>query len=236
MVNAVEGHRDVASTFEEQISKQAQALKDWKSTIDRIGLNPSDRKKMLALPFYLAKRAEKPKPSPGQKEWDLFEKIYGSKWNAMDHIDRDPEKKITEFDYEDFIPAEILKNYDTSSPEFRKMIRKMNLNTRTKYEQHKDDQEAFSNLMPLLAGLTGNEMDALVHKLKNESTNSEELLDRECNTEEEERMAKLSEEENFNLKNYYRHTTRTLKWADKKRMKVDENKVRDMLRNQHIVR
>lgn len=90
--------------------------------------------------------------------------------------------------------------------------------------------------MPLLAGLTAHEMDTLVHKIKNESTSGEQLLHTICNNEAEEKLAKLSEEENFNLKNHYRHTTRTMKWADKKRMKVDENKVRDMLRNQHIVR
>lgn len=91
-------------------------------------------------------------------------------------------------------------------------------------------------MMPMLAGLTVIEMDTLIHKMKNENTQSEQLLASQCNTAVEEKLAKISEEENFNLKNYYRHTTQTLKWADKKRMKVDEHKVRDMLRNQHIVR
>lgn len=38
------------------------------------------------------------------------------------------------------------------------------------------------------------------------------------------------------MKNWYRHQRSTLDWADKKRMPVDERKVRDMLRNQHIFR
>jgi len=38
------------------------------------------------------------------------------------------------------------------------------------------------------------------------------------------------------MKNWYRHARRTMDWADKSRMPVDERKVRDMLRNQHIVR
>lgn len=33
---------------------------------------PSDRKKLLALPFLLAKRHELPEPKRGQKEWVLF--------------------------------------------------------------------------------------------------------------------------------------------------------------------
>jgi len=54
--------------------------------------------------------------------------------------------------------------------------------------------------------------------------------------EREVQLAKLSEEENYNMKNWYRHARRTMDWADKSRMPVDERKVRDMLRNQHIVR
>jgi SPX domain protein involved in polyphosphate accumulation len=45
-------------------------------------------------------------------------------------------------------------------------------------------------------------------------------------------LAKLSEEENFNLKNRYRHENLTLNYADKKRMAIDDSKVVDLLRNQ----
>lgn len=46
----------------------------------------------------------------------------------------------------------------------------------------------------------------------------------------------MSEKENFDLKNWYRHNNKTLCYADKKRMKIDERQVRDMLRNQHLFR
>ena len=49
-------------------------------------------------------------------------------------------------------------------------------------------------------------------------------------------LAKLSETEHFKKKNYYRHQRETLDYAEKKRQPVDEKTVRDMLRNQHIVR
>jgi len=49
-------------------------------------------------------------------------------------------------------------------------------------------------------------------------------------------LAKISEEENFKLKNYYRLNEKTLKWADKSRQPVDADKVRDMLRNQNLFR
>ena len=61
-------------------------------------------------------------------------------------------------------------------------------------------------------------------------------MDEAVDTTALEEIAKLSETEHFNVKNRYRHQRQTLDYADKKRMPVDEKTVRDMLRNQHIVR
>jgi hypothetical protein len=52
----------------------------------------------------------------------------------------------------------------------------------------------------------------------------------------EKKMAEVSETENFNLKNRYRHDKRTMQYADKKRMPIHESKVADLLRNSHIYR
>ena len=49
-------------------------------------------------------------------------------------------------------------------------------------------------------------------------------------------LAQLSETEHYNMKNRYRHQRQTMDFAEKKRMPIDENSVRDMLRNQHIFR
>ena len=46
--------------------------------------------------------------------------------------------------------------------------------------------------MPLLAGLTADEMDALVHKLKNDNTPSEARLNSMVNNNFEEKLAELS--------------------------------------------
>ena len=48
----------------------------------------------------------------------------------------------------------------------------------------------------------------------------------------ETKLAKLSEEENFNAKNRYRLQRTKLDYADKSRMPVDESKLKDVLRNQ----
>lgn len=52
----------------------------------------------------LSKRVELPEPKRGQKEWDLFKKIYGVEYDAFANVKFDPEEKITEFNYEKFIP------------------------------------------------------------------------------------------------------------------------------------
>lgn len=52
----------------------------------------------------------------------------------------------------------------------------------------------------------------------------------------EQELAKLSEESNYALKNRYRHQRQTMDYADPRKMPIDETKVRDLLRNQHLFR
>ena len=40
-------------------------------------MNNSDRKKLLALPFFLAKRAQTPEPRNGQSEFEFFKRVTG---------------------------------------------------------------------------------------------------------------------------------------------------------------
>lgn len=49
-------------------------------------------------------------------------------------------------------------------------------------------------------------------------------------------MAKISEKERFAAKNYFLHNKRTLEFADKRKMPVDERKVKEMLRHQNEFR
>lgn len=90
--------------------------------------------------------------------------------------------------------------------------------------------------MPILRGLSKNEIEILLHKLEN-STDSEyeqmkeDFLTVATNQTLEKELAKISEDENFLDKNRYRLEKTKLDWADKKRMPVDERKVKDILRN-----
>ncbi len=52
----------------------------------------------------------------------------------------------------------------------------------------------------------------------------------------EEKLAKLSEEENYNSKNRYRLQRKKLDYADKRRMPIDESKLKDVLRNRPTFR
>lgn len=116
-------------------------------------LASSDKKKLLSLPFYMAKRRELPEPKKGQKEWDFFEEIYGKPWDYHSDVMFDTETKITEFDYEKYIPKQALERLDTNSEEFIRDVRKANLASKTEIEQHKEDQEQFKKMMPMLATL-----------------------------------------------------------------------------------
>lgn len=99
-------------------------------------MHTSDRKKLLALPFYMSKRAELPEPRDGQDEMKLFEEIFGERYN--DHMSArvDTEDKITEFNFEQYFDPSLLEGVDTDSKSFKEMIKVLNFESRTKIEAH----------------------------------------------------------------------------------------------------
>lgn len=72
-------------SFDELLSDLKKAMEDYKKSLDASTngkvFKPSDRKKMLALPFQQAKHQELPAPKKGQKEWDFFFELYGAEWD-----------------------------------------------------------------------------------------------------------------------------------------------------------
>ena len=210
------------------------SLGEYRAAVDKMNLYPSDRKKLLALPFYLAKRSELPQPRIGQAEFDLFKELTGEEWYDDAYISRDMEQKITEFDYEKYLNPELLKRCDTESEDFKMMVRQLNYYSKTKYEALQMKKREFSKLQEAMTGLTPEEQRAFIHLVKNKST--DRSLDAVLDPEPLKELAKLSEEANFELKNRYMLDKKTMKYADKKRMATDERTVRDMLRNQHIFR
>jgi hypothetical protein len=231
--------------FDQLVLEVQKSFDDYKSLIEsnKHTYYPSDKKKLLALPFQMAKLQELPEPKRGQKEWTLFTELFDKEWDHFDNLVFDPEEKITEFNYEKFIPKQVLETMDTQSKDFKNMIKKMNLNSFTEYERHQNNKKAFKEIMPILSQLDEEEMRIFMHmihsknrELNAQAQNSKKLVDEACSDFQKQRLAKISEEQNLMNKNRFYLDKNVMKFADKKRMPIDELKVKDMLRNQHLVR
>lgn len=93
--------------------------------------------------------------------------------------------------------------------------------------------------MPTLRNLDEEESEIFLHLLRNTKRSSggdsqkrtNALIDESCSDELKKQLARLSEEENFALKNRFKHEKDTMKYADKRRMPIEKNKVKDLLRN-----
>jgi hypothetical protein len=120
-------------SFEHLISELQKSLSSYKEKVDSIDMNSGDKKKVLSLPFYLAKRAQLPEPRYGQWEFELFKEMTGKSWYWDKNIKIDEEHKITEFDYENYIDPQCLPE-DTDSEDFKQFIRTLSLCSRTEYE------------------------------------------------------------------------------------------------------
>jgi len=142
------------SSYEGLEDKIRDELAAYKAEVDKMNLYPSDRKKLLSLPFYLAKRQEDPEPRFGSTDIELFKELTGRGWFENSKIVTDPEHKITEFDYEKYLNPTLLKDVDTQSDEFKTLIKQLNFNSRTRYEDLEEKKSNFRKLMPMLAGLT----------------------------------------------------------------------------------
>lgn len=140
-LNKVEPTGAHHASVEAALQQYLHALDEYKQDINKHNFAASDRKKMLAMPFALRKHVQMPEPKKGQHEWTMFSEWAGKPWDAYENVEFDPEEKITEFEYEKFIPKQILATMDTQSLEFRNYVKMLNLKTRTSLEAHKDKQE-----------------------------------------------------------------------------------------------
>lgn len=80
IVNKYDGPNFQINSYEHLIEELQAALNKYKASVDNIDMNSSDRKKLLALPFYLSKRQQLPEPRRGQKEFDLYTEMTGRNW------------------------------------------------------------------------------------------------------------------------------------------------------------
>lgn len=219
-----------AQSFDGLISHAMEGMALYKDQINKMTLNRSDRSKLLALPFFMHRRAQSPAPRKGQWQYDLFTELAGGRdWHYYDKLQFDTEKKITIYNYEKHLPASYLENCDTSSPEFKKEIKMMTLLQKTQYEQHKELKETFRKLMNVFAFMNEEEGRAYIHLINNKGRNN--YLEDIHGGKLEEMLAKLSEEEGYVAKNdYYLRKTR-LDYMKKDDYPIEKTKVKDLFKH-----
>jgi hypothetical protein len=227
-------------TYDKFAAEMQKNLQEVRDVVDRLPMETSDRKRILALPVYLAKRQKLPEPKHGQTELELYRQLTGRDYyDDCGAFPVDHEHKITEFDYEKYLNPHLLKRVDDQEDdEFINFVRVENFNQRTKYERNQDSRGRFQKIMRLLANLDDYEKQALLHLVANKGhqygfgdEDLEELFEEQTSTDLEEHLAQVSEKENFDVKNRFRLNKTTLNYADKKRQPINESKVRDLLKN-----
>ena len=188
------------TSFDSSIDNLYECMEDYKAAMSAIDndltLETSDMKKMLSLPFLMAKRHELPEPKAGQKEWSIFSDLYGKTWDHYEGLVFDPEEKITEFTWEKHYPETLTRNLDTKSEDFKKLIQATNFFTHTEYEQHKRNQTHFKELMPILVTLDQREAESFLHLLRNKGrtmnnveARTNTLIDSACSDQVKKEMA-----------------------------------------------
>lgn len=175
------------------------------------------------------KRVQHPTPQKGQIEWEIFEEWAGKPWDYYDKLTFDPEEKITEFEYERFIPQQVLKTMDVNSPEFKNYIKMKNFTTKTKYERHQSFKKSFGPIMNLMSGLSEQEKVDFMHTIQNRPKLWQGLRDMVDKTLEKE-LSRLQEDESYLAKNRYRLDLETMNYADKHRMPVSKIKLEEALK------
>lgn len=190
----------------------------------------------------MSKRRENPEPKKGQVELKYFEELYGMNYYEDAFLMFDDEKKITEFDFENYLPAYVLEKekHRIGTPEWTHLMRELNFHSKTRYERLQEAKAEFREIMPLFRGLSESEAEILIHKLQNRTLPPQDAFNADFFEERvtqklEQKLAKISEDENYLTKNRYRLDKEKMKYADKSRMPIDIRKVKDILRNRPAI-
>lgn len=97
--------------------------------------------------------------------------------------------------------------------------------------------------MPIFSRLDDEEAEIFMHLIKNKGRSqsaseqrTHELIDQACSDDLRAELARISEEENYALKNRYKHQKDTMQYADAAKMPIEQTKVKDLLRYQNLFR
>lgn len=222
LVNNAKRNGPIASSFDNLLSQAHLYGDKYKEEVNKLNLYPSDKAKMLALPFFTSRRSQGPAPQKGQWQWNLFTEITGKTWDHYDNWEVDHENKTSA---KDLIPA-VRERIDTESSEFKKHLNMYNLLTPTQYERHKEYQEWYRSLMNILTDLNEQEGYDLWHLIKNE--HQDDYLEDIHGGAAESKLAKIAETENYAKKNYWNLRRTKLKFMRKEQNPVSKAKIKDL--------
>ena len=205
-----------------------EAMKDaqgYKQTVMQMNIYPSERAKLLALPFFMNRRVQNPDPIKGTWQWELFKEFSGYDWDAFAHYEYDPEDKYSEKD----IPKGLLEKIDQESPYFKKELRKKFLLTPTTFERHQELQKTYRGLMPILNELTEEEGYAFYHLISNGK--SDDYIEYIHGGHKETKLAKIAEKANYEKRNRHWLQKTKMNFLRPEKAPISQAKIKDVFKN-----
>ena len=216
-------------TFDDLVSSAMRGLSKYKEVVNSMSLSKSDRSKLLALPFRMAKQTQGPAPKRGMWQWDLFTELAGGRdWDHYRDLQYDDEEKITIYNYEKHLPASYLERVDTESEEFKKEIKMMTLTSKTAYEGHTELKKSYRKLMNILSFLSEDEGRAFIHAIQSKERN--DVLDQIHGGNLEALLSEISEKDNYLARNPYRLKRSKMHYNDPEKTPIEKKKIKDLFK------
>lgn len=225
-VNNAKPSGPIAISFDGLVAGTMKAADRYKQEVNKLSLYPSDRAKLLALPFFCSRRRQGPAPQKGQWQYNLFTEIAGNTWGHFDDLLVDPENKPLNGD---FLPEGFREKINTESNEFKRALKMHNLLNPTQYERHKELQESFRGFMEMTSQLNEEEGRAFYHLLKNK--HSDNYLEDLHGGRIEAKLAKIAETESYLKRNSLKLRNTKLDYIRKDRVPLEKTRVKDLFKH-----
>lgn len=98
-------------TTNERIHSLQKSLYNFKLLVENMKIFPSEKERILGLPFQMHRHQQYPEPAYGTWQYKLFEELFGHPYSyGKDEIDS--EEKINKFNYHKFLHPAIIEKYN----------------------------------------------------------------------------------------------------------------------------
>lgn len=222
------------ATLNELLEKYHENLGRFKHVVENLPKFPSDKDKLLGMPFFAYRHRQLPVPEPGTWQYDLFEEIYGKPYHYLKKV-FETQNKINKFNYHLFLHPSIIEKYDTESEEFDQYLRTLNLQFLTEKEKMTKFREEYSrNFMPLLNTINDPSVGRqIVHYILNKrrSENYDNYLFERYSNQREEELFRTAEEAKFLDKNKNYLFTVQYSTVDADRIGIKKEELNEIVNN-----